>query len=66
MTRDDCHEGDSDLLCRDQGPRGHTLDQADDGDPADVSHELTSLSNVTNVTNNVTQWLRSSQRRILN
>ena len=66
MTRDECHEGDSDLLCHDPGLRGHTPDQADDGDSADVSHELTSLSNVTNVTNNVTQWLRSSQRRILN
>ena len=44
MTRDDCHEADSDLLCRDQGLRGHTPDQVDDGDPADVSHELTSLT----------------------
>ena len=38
MTRDECHEADSDLLC----PRGQTPDQADDG--ADVSHEQTSLT----------------------
>ena len=37
VTRDECHEADSDHPC----PRGQTPDQADDG--ADVSHEQTSL-----------------------
>ena len=35
VTRDECHEADSDHPC----PRGQTPDQADDG--ADVSHEQT-------------------------
>lgn len=51
VTRDECHEADSDLH-RDQAP--HTPDHSD-GDYGDVSHELTSLTVYTIVTNDVTK-----------
>ena len=54
MTRDGCHEADSDLH-RDPAPR--TPDHSD-GDYGDVSHELTSLSLFVYkvVTNDVTKY----------